>query len=98
MGSHIRSERDMNLREIGESPPHDNRHHNQPKSGKVTVRSLHYEYHPVGPNDDSRADNLNDLKMSHQLSSEGRYALSRTRSNEDDVVLWGAGKKKSFDG
>ncbi|KAJ1439082.1 Protein MODIFIER OF SNC1 1 [Sesbania bispinosa] len=37
---------------------HDNRRHNQPTNRERQGSNLHYEYHPVGPHEDSKLDNF----------------------------------------
>ncbi|RDX81822.1 Protein MODIFIER OF SNC1 1, partial [Mucuna pruriens] len=39
-------------------PTQDNRHYNQPTNRERQGPNLHYEYHPVGPYDDSKSDNF----------------------------------------
>ncbi|XP_028778299.1 protein MODIFIER OF SNC1 1 isoform X2 [Neltuma alba] len=47
----------------------DNRHYNQPRERQG--HNLQYEYHPVGPHDNSKSDNLERPKDSHH--NRGRY-------------------------
>ncbi|XP_027329249.1 protein MODIFIER OF SNC1 1 isoform X2 [Abrus precatorius] len=52
-------------------PTQDNRHYNQPTNRERQGSNLHYEYHPVGPYEDSKLDNFERPKNGNH--GGGRY-------------------------
>ncbi|KAF7838307.1 protein MODIFIER OF SNC1 1 isoform X1 [Senna tora] len=87
----------------------DNRHYKLPANRERQGQNLHYEYHPVGPNDNNQSNQFERpkdgnhtggrLRERGQTYSRRGNALSSAGINEDNITPFGdSGGKKSFDG